>query len=307
MQVEKLRAEQTDPFGVVFQGGIPVRHAADVGVQQDLPPISGYRREAPVLLQTALAGHPGVGLPPEGRGGVRVGLQKNISGLTVHPGLHALPQGGEQTLGSHHSGDAHGPGQNGGVGGLRTLLRQKSQNFFLIQLYRLAGGQVLRCQHHRILRQSGGPFAAGENIYQPPGDILHIRGPGLHVGVLHLREHLGKLQGGLLHRPLGVFPLLDTVPDGVQVVLILQHHLVDLKYLGALLTGLHQRLLIELLQLARCSFQGGGELDQLLGRVLRRTVGNRGRPFLKNVYGSGGYAWAGALSLQAQHGCFLPP
>ena len=41
--------------------------------------------------------------------------------------------------------------------------------------------------------RKGGAFGIGKDCHQPFGNIAHIGGAGLHIGVVHRGKHLGKL------------------------------------------------------------------------------------------------------------------
>ena len=73
---------------------------------------------------------------------------------------------------------------------------------------------------------------------------------GLHVGIVHGGEHLGKLLGGVGDGGLGVHLLVgDAVLDGFLVVQVLGHHLVGLKQHGGFVASLGAGLLGQLAQL----------------------------------------------------------
>lgn len=95
--------------------------------------------------------------------------------------------------------------------------------------------------------------AAAEDGQDSLGDILYVRSSLLHVRVVHGREHHGKVVAGGGHRVLRVDLLgLNHIVDGIQVIQIIQHHLMDLKDSGAGLSHFLDRLGVESFQLLNC-------------------------------------------------------
>ena len=164
-------------------------------------------------------------------------------------------------------GDVHGAGQNGGVAVGRAIPGDEAQQLGLVQLHGLAGGQVVGHQDNGVVAQQVGLGAAGENIHHPLRNVLHVGGTGLHIGVVHGGKGGGEILagdgGGILS---GGALGLDDVLDGLQIILVLQHHLVDFKDGGVFLTHLVQRLLIQGAQLLLGLLAGGPKARPLPGR-----------------------------------------
>ena len=72
--------------------------------------------------------------------------------------------------------------------------------------------------------------ASGQNAHNPLRNIFDIRRAPTHIFVLHRRKHLGEIVTGHRNRILGIDLLrIDDILNRVQIVLVLQHDLVNLK------------------------------------------------------------------------------
>ena len=143
----------------------------------------------------------------------------------------------------------------------------EAQQLALIQLHRLAGGEVVSHQDGGLVVLHGGVPRAGEDVYHPARDVLHVGGPGPHILVVHSGEGGGEILAGGLGGVLGGGPLgVDDALDGLQIVVVVQHHLMDLKDGGVVLAHLVQSLVVEAAQLLLGLLLGGLEaLPLLLG------------------------------------------
>ena len=82
------------------------------------------------------------------------------------------------------------------------------------------------------------------------GDVPHVSRTSLHIGIVHGGEHLGEVVRRHGYRILGIdFLGVDDVLNALVVVLILQHHHVNLKDLGVGFAHLFQCLFIDCLKL----------------------------------------------------------
>ena len=147
---------------------------------------------------------------------------------------------------ANKGGDVHSPGQDGGVAVGGTVASNEAQELALVQLDGFTGGQVIGHQDRGLVIHHLRIFQPRENIDHPVGDILYVCGSGLHIGIFHGSKGSGKIftcgRGGVFRRgPLGINDALHSI----QIILVLQHHLVDFEDGGVVLAHLVQSLFIE--------------------------------------------------------------
>ena len=249
-QVEELAAEQSDAVGVRPLDGLQVFGRADIGAHQHPVPVEGDGLPAPEGVQIAAVGRllaPAV-LQPGGGLGVRV--HKYLAGGAVHKHMLAVKLLQQAVPKAHHRRNAHGAGEDGSVGVGGAPGRDEAQHLAPVQPGGLAGRQVVGGDDAGHVAPQRLILLAGEQADHPPGHVQHVGRPLLHIVVVHLGEHIGELGGGLVHRVLRVDVLVPNDPgDGVPVVQVLQHHLVNLEQEGFLLPQLGLGVHIELGQL----------------------------------------------------------
>ena len=106
----------------------------------------------------------------------------------------------------------------------------------------------------------GSDVGALQDVQHGLGDVHDVGAAGLQIRVVHGGKDGGLVGAGGLDRILGAHLLLgDDLLDGVDEIVVLQHHGVDVEHLGDVLAGFRQGLLVE----------GGLLLDGLLLRVLK--------------------------------------
>ena len=128
------------------------------------------------------------------------------------------------------------------------LLRDKSQQHVLFQLYRLTGCQILCHQDHRPGQKTGLHCVAGKDLYKSVRDILHIRRPCAEIFIRHIREETIKVVTGHRRRILRIRLLVSyNVQHRITIVRILQHHHMDLKHRRTCLSYLLAGFLMECL------------------------------------------------------------
>ena len=141
----------------------------------------------------------------------------------------------------------------------------KAQQFALVHPHGLAGSQIICNQNDRLLLRQAAVPPSTEGICHLAGYILHIHGPRLHIGIVHggkcRREIFSSFHNSVF---CGSPPGFDNISDRLQIVLIVQHHLVDLKDGRSLPARLVQRFFIEPLQLAADCLPGGLKAVPLL-------------------------------------------
>ena len=154
-------------------------------------------------------------------------------------------------VGLNQSRNIHGTGQNRRmrIGG--ALSCDKSQYPALIDLNRFTRSQIVRKQDHRFIGYDSFLSRSGKDPRHPSGNIQHIGAPCLHIVIIHGREHLREAFSGHVHRVCGVYPRTpDFLPDGIQIIPVIQHDPVHIKDHGLLFSGFLHRLLIQNIQLA---------------------------------------------------------
>ena len=189
----------------------------------------------------------------------------------------------------------------------RTAGGDKAQNLGLVQLYGLRRSQIVRCQNNRNIGINAACDNTAQDADDTGGDVLDVRRTRLHIGVIHGCEHLCKLLRNLRNRIFRVDALaFDHIIDAVDVIQIIQHHLMRLKQRSAFLADLSNCLVI----------QFGKLLHRSLARVLkalllRFRVGNRSLYDLSaaaavEIDGAVSNALGHAFSLNGVHNCFPP-
>ena len=131
--------------------------------------------------------------------------------------------------------------------------RNKPEHLILVKLYRLAWREVVRRDNDRLIRCHRTHLRVRQQADHPFGDIAHVSRTLLHVGIVHRGKHLREVVGRGAD---GIFSIdllgLDDVLNRFTIILIVEHHLMDVKDHGVGLADLHHRLFIEFLELADC-------------------------------------------------------
>ena len=257
LEIQEFTAEQADARGIVLHHGSEILAVADIRKQLDLLAVQcdgflpSQRLQQLLLLLLLLLSL------TEGLQGFLIRLHINHALGAVYDGQLAVHRLIQRYLRTDQRRNAHGPGQNCGMGVHRALYRHKGQHLVLLQLYGLGGCQILSQDDHRLIRMETLTGAAGQHADDTLRDVLHIRGTAPHILILHSGEHLGEVVAGHCHGILCIDLLgFDDVPGGIQVVVILQHHLMNLEDGRICLANLLYRLVIELAQLPDCLLYG---------------------------------------------------
>ena len=263
VQVDELAAEKADTLGVVLEHQSHVPGVSNVSVDLDFSAIQG---DVGLFLQTLEQG-----LLFEVVGPFLLhGGKELLGGVNVHTVVIAVQHRQFAVpvvleIHAHQGRNIHGPGQDGSVAVGRTVPGDEAQELTFVQLDRLAGGQIVRHQNGGLVIHHLRVPHAKEHVDHPAGDVLHIGGPGPHILVLHGREGGGKVFPGGGH---GVFrsgPLgFDDPLHRVQIVLVVQHHLVDFENGGVVLPHLVQSLVVKSPQLLLGLDPGGVKTGVLL-------------------------------------------
>ena len=78
-----------------------------------------------------------------------------------------------------------------GIGG--AVSGYKGKHLVLVQLYRLAGSEVICADNHLFVGNSAFAVFFGKTAYNAIGNILYISGASLHICVLHGSKHSRKI------------------------------------------------------------------------------------------------------------------
>ena len=268
-QAEHLAAEEADALSAVVQRHGGVLNAAGVGVNPDFSPVQRNAGQIPQRPQ-AVRLPQGVRLPrPHGVQKIGVRVDAETAALSVQHRRPAVPPLVEVHPGE--GGNAHGPGQDGRVAVFGSPAGNQPQQPGPVQGHRLAGGQASGGQNGgRALLGKRLPFA-GEDIRYPAGNILYVGGPRAHIAVLHG----GEKGGEALPRRYGGIGGADAlgfqkIPCRLQIVIVLQQHLMDLKNGRAVPARPVQSLTVKFRQLSPGLAAGRRKAGPLL---LRRKGG----------------------------------
>ena len=193
VQVEELGAEQADAAAVVDLHGMHILRRADVAVDADGLAVLRYVGLALERFQQALQAQLLVALFQQAVTGVVVGVDDQRTGAAVRDGGAALQLGLERVAHADDGGNAQRAGQNGRVARTGAARRDEAQDLGLVQLDRFGRGQVVGAEQHRHIGRNAALHDAAQDAQNALADILDVGGAGLHIGVVHRGEHLGKL------------------------------------------------------------------------------------------------------------------
>ena len=157
------------------------------------------------------------------------------------------------------------------VGG--ALAGDHAQQEGLVELDGLRGSQVLCDQDGGLCALHAAGVVAHQEIEDSGLDIDEVGASGLHVGIVHLREHLRIVVKCGLGRVLRASLLLgDDLAGGVLQILVLEHHLMCLEDSGALFARVLQGLLVQDALLVDGLLEGVFKALQLLVGILDDAV-----------------------------------
>ncbi len=269
LEIQEFAAEQADACRVVLHHGGQILAVANVRIQLDLLAVQRYGFLSAQGLQQCLLLLLLLLLLTIGLQCLRIRLHVNNALGAVHDGQLSVHTFIQRHIGADQCRNAHGPGQNRRMGIHRALYRHKGKHLVLLQLHRFRGCQILRHDDHRLVCVDALTIAAGQYPDDPLRNILHVRCTAPHILIVHGRKHLGKVVAGHRH---GIFRIdllgFNDVPGSIQIIVILQHHLVDLEDGRIGLADFLHCLVIELSQLPDCLLHGIIEALLLRLRIL---------------------------------------
>ena len=129
--------------------------------------------------------------------------------------------------------------------------RHKALHTRLIQLHRFAGSKVVSRQNIAALAALPAAAAVAQAIEHLARNILDIRSTRTHIIILHRGKNLSKVSRRRLHCILCIDMLrADNSFNGLDIIKILQHHLMNLKNRRIISAYVNNRLFIKHCQLS---------------------------------------------------------
>ena len=120
--------------------------------------------------------------------------------------------------------------QNSRMGIGRTMNRYKSKDLVFIHLHCFTGVQVICHYDGRFGRIQIDVFLSLQVLYQAVGNILDICRPCLHIIIIHTCKHFREIVPCHSNCIFCVYHFCtDHVMYGIEIILILQHHLMYFK------------------------------------------------------------------------------
>ncbi len=222
-------AVQADAVGTRLLGGVDVRQQAAVGVHRDDHAVlGGGRFQSQVsqpLGQLPLLVHQ----PLEFLAQLSTGLEEDLAPVAVDDHFHAVHAPHRQVGDTHHRGDAHGPGQDGHVGGTRAPGRDQARQALHGDLGQLGGGQILADQNGALGEVLGLALAGLQVGEDAPPDVAQVRGPLPQVRVVHVIEGAGALADRVAQGRLGPAARLDAFDGAQHQTVTAEHHHVGVE------------------------------------------------------------------------------
>ena len=158
--------------------------------------------------------------------GVRVQDAFAIVGVQHHSAAVAVIQKIPAQL--HHTGDVHGPRNDGGMALAAALRGDDTQNHPRRDAEQVAGHQHIGSQHHGMVQRQPDPGAVRQDIHHPAGGVQDIHTAQLHVSVVF---HVGQLVGIAVAHPVhglgGTDTCLDLEAHLVHKAFVFQHHALE--------------------------------------------------------------------------------
>jgi hypothetical protein len=180
---------------------------------------------------------------------------------------------------SYHGGNAHGAGENGGVGNGGAYFRGKPVNQVGVHRRRVRRGQVVGHQHLGLflLFLVFQRFRAAEVVDDPLHDVLHVRGLGAQVGIVHAAQHFHVVLHDHIKDVLHILVAPEQLRlDLLENDLVLEKKNMGVKNGGVLFPGYLDHALAQGPDLLRGGLQCLVETHQLRVYFLRRNFISHG-------------------------------
>ena len=273
IQIDKLAAEQADTLSVILQYQPNIPCVANIGVDLDFLAIQRHIGFLFQPLQKGLLFQIALVLFLHSGEQLLCGFNVNTVVVAIQNRQFAIPAIIE--VHTNQGGNVHSAGQDCRVAVAGAVAGNKAQQFALIKLDGFAGGKIVSHQNSGLIILNASIALTSKDIDHPPGNVFDIRCPGLHIGIFHSGKCGGKVLAGSFGGIFGSDTLrVDHALDGIQIVLVLQHHLVNLEDGGVVLAHFLQSFLIQPRQLLLgFGTSGFKPLPLLVGRDAGGLVG----------------------------------
>ena len=169
----------------------------------------------------------------------------------------------------HQRRDIHRLGKDGGMAVRTALPCDKAEKSVGADLYRLAGGEILRHQDKGIRCIQGAFLLAGEDKQKPVGDVLYVGAARLKIRILHILKPVPKLLPDTVDGIFRRFLLFENgADDRLMELPVAEHHAVHFEDLGLLRADLRRCLFLQKTKL----FHGGLVGHLITGKLRFRVV-----------------------------------
>ena len=272
VEIDKFGAEQADAFRIVLIDTGNVFRAADVGINVDIAAVDGGAGLALELLKQSVLLEVRFVFDLELIQQLRSRINVDAVGIAVKDGHLAVPAVID-ILALDQGRQVHRAGQDRGVAVGGALAGDHAQKEGLVELDGLRGSQIFRDKDGRLCTLQAAGVIAQKEIKDSGLYVNDIRASGLHVSVIHLREHLCIHIKSGLGRVLGSAVLLcDDLAGGILQVLILKHELMSLENRRGLFARVCDSLLIQFTLLVDGLLEGIFKAGQLSSGIFHDRV-----------------------------------
>ncbi len=286
-EIEKFTAEEADAFGIVGQDLRQIARVADVGIEIDLLAIFRDRRDTADLFQGGDAQFFFFLFLLHGSHRFVIGVDVDRTRRTVDDGRHVVDVIVELCARADDGGNAQRAGQDCRMRIRAASRGYETENLIRIELQRFAGSQVVSSNDDVVIVAEIDARAATELLFDTTGNIQDISGTSLHISVFHGTEHFGKFLGRLVDSRFSIhFFIADFRFDAFDVIVVIEHHLMDFKDSRLFFTDFIYSLDIQVLELANSFFAGFLEAGDFSFGIINRPYGRRNRIAMEQCQGS---------------------
>ena len=128
----------------------------------------------------------------------------------------------------HDAGDAHGPGNDGGVALAAALGGDDAQDHAGRHAEQVRRHEQLRRQNNGVVQRQPDPGTVRQDIDHPAGGVQNVHAPQLHVGViLHVGQLLSVAAAHPVHGLGGAEAGFDLKVHLIHHAFVFQHHALE--------------------------------------------------------------------------------
>ena len=297
-QIKELTAEKADALCIVRQYAGQVARAADIGINMHLLTAAGNALFTLELLQQLFMLCILLHLRFNTFQRCFIRINENLAGVAINSYQLAVIFFTDAAAGADNRRNTDSTRQNCRMRIYTACRRHKALYTRFIKLYGFAGCQVIRCQNIA----AAAAFPATACITQATkhfvGNILDISSTCTHIIIFHRRKNLSKVGCRCLYRIFCINLLrADNTFNGLNIIKVLQHHLVDFKNSGIIFAYIHNSLFIKLRQLGYSLLTCCLKACNLSLGILNLAALNRSCITAQYSQGSQRYTAANALAL----------